>query len=604
MRCAPSLLFCAVIFLANVPVVAQNEKAEKVNEPEMAWVNYAEGVVKFSAGRDGAPKLGKDWMAANRGQAMQEGYTLATEKGRAEIEFENGTVVYLAENSVLEFEDLWIGMPGTQTYLDLLTGTATVAHASTDEVDLGTPVMRLRFIGNDTTRVDCALDAVVITSIQGLRTIQTRAGLTNLTPGQSAAYVDGKLIPLNGTGTQDAPEEWNTLSGSTVRQQETLPTAGNDDWDQWVAGRMAKRRALIAEGMKESGLTEPVPGLASMMEYGKFFDCPPYGKCWTANATTGAGAGEIAQGATAQAKPEALAVNAVGQSGATRGQGPQTPQRQGNVYVNRTMMTRCPMQAWSAARAQQGNAGNVVQYAPCFAGAWDPNDLDPCFNRRMQDPALWATCGEWTYGRWVVGTRHHHPCHFVKAGRHGIGIVPRSPLDKTGHPPVNAKSGILTLAPEKGHLQAEVEREPSNGVKVVASMPRGMERGLMENAPRVSQPVIEAKLATSIVPKSVLSTAHAEAEKNVTAARFDFKSGNFVGRTSAGAEESHGVVMAHVSGGGGVGGGHFGGGSSGGGGGHSGGGGSSGGGGGGGHSGGGGGGGGASGSGGGGGGHH
>jgi hypothetical protein len=571
LRCAPTLLFCAVIFLAAVPVVAQNEKTEKVDEPQMVWLNYAEGTVKFSPGRDGKPKLGKDWLAANRGQVMEEGYTLATEKGRAEIEFENGTVVYLAENSALEFEDLWVGPLGTATYMDLLTGTATVAHASSDEVDLGTPVMRLRFIGNDTTRVDCALDAVVITSIQGTRTIHTREGLTSLRPGQSAAYVDGKLVPLSGVGNEDVPEDWNALRGNTVRRQESLQTPGNDDWDRWVEGRMATRRALIAEGMKESGLTEPLPGLASMVEYGKFFDCPPYGKCWTANATPGSGAGQIAQAATGEAKPEALAVNAVGQSGATRGQ-----QRLGNIYVNRTMMTRCPMQAWSAARAQQGSAGNVLQYAPCFAGSWDANDWDPCLHRTMLDPALWATCDEGTYRTWVVGRRHRHPCHFVKAGKHGIGLVPRHPLDKTGHSPVNARSGILLLTSANGHLQAGVEREPSNGVKVVANMPRGMERGLTENAPRVSQPVIEAKLATSIVPKSVLSTAHVEAEKNLTAARFDFKSGNFVGRSSAGVEGAHGVVMAHVSGAGGVGGGHFGNGGSGGGGGHSGGGGTSG----------------------------
>jgi hypothetical protein len=573
MRCAPRVLLCAAIFLAGVPAVAQEEKTEKVNEPEMAWVSHAEGVVKFSPGRGGQPQLGKDWMAANRGQVMEEGYTVATEKGRAEIEFENGTVLYLAENSVLEFDDLWMGMLGTQTYMDLLTGTVTVAHTSTDEVDLGTAVMRVRFIGNDTTRVDCALDAVVLTSIQGTRTIQTRAGLTTLTPGQSAAYVDGKLIPLKGAAAEAMPEEWNALSENTVRRQESSLTAGNDDWDQWVAGRMARRSALNAEGMKESGLKEPVPGLASMVEYGKFFDCPPYGKCWMANATTGSSAGQIAQAATAQAKPEALPIEAVGQSNTARGQGSQG---QGHIYVNRTMMTRCPMQAWTAARGQQGNVSNVVQYAPCFAGSWNPNYWDPCLHRRMQDLAVWSMCDDWMYTTWVAGRRHHRPCHFVKAGKHGIGIVPRNPLDKAGHAPVNAKSGILLLASQRGHLQAGVEREPSNGVKVVANMPRGMQRGMMESAPRVSQPAIEAKLATSIVPKSVLSAAHLQAEKNMTAARFDFKSGNFVGRPSVGAEESHGMVMAHVSAGGGVGGGHFGDGSGGGGGGHSGGGGSSG----------------------------
>jgi hypothetical protein len=101
MRCAPWLLYSAVVSLLGFPVTAQENKSEPMGEiaPEMVWVSYAQGAVKFSPRKDGTEKLGKEWMEANRGQVMEAGYTLATEGGKAEIEFEDGSVVFLIYRS-------------------------------------------------------------------------------------------------------------------------------------------------------------------------------------------------------------------------------------------------------------------------------------------------------------------------------------------------------------------------------------------------------------------------------------------------------------------------------------------------------------------------
>ena len=264
--------------------------------------------------------------------------------------------------------------------------------------------------------------------------------------------------------------------------------------------------------------------------------------------------------------------------------------RNGRILVNRTMMTRCPMQVWQAtARGQQNGAQTVpVQYGTCFAGSWY-NTYDPCL--RPMDPwdptmGYLNICQDYQY--WVVGRRyhhhHHHPCHFVKT-KNGVGIVPRHPLDAKGKPPVNAKSGVLVLTKENGKLVAGVEKTPSKGVVELTEEPRGMTRGLVANAPRVAAPVIETKLAEAILPRGVLGAGHVESAKNVTAIRLDMKTGNLVGTSGAGGG-SHAVSVGHVGGGGG--GSAHGGSGAGGGGGHSGGGGASSGGGGGGHSGGGG----------------
>src|ERR1700739_4718947 len=98
------LLFCSSLLLINPMPAASQEQ----NEPQLARINYAQGEVKFSPGRNGKPDLNSEWMQAESGLSLDEGYSLATEDGRATVEFENGSVAYLSERSVLQFTTLRI----------------------------------------------------------------------------------------------------------------------------------------------------------------------------------------------------------------------------------------------------------------------------------------------------------------------------------------------------------------------------------------------------------------------------------------------------------------------------------------------------------------
>lgn len=576
MRWAPktlSHLIVSFVILAVIPkqVIAQNQSG-----PEMVWVNYVQGDVKFSPGKSGEPNLGREWISTNIGQVMQDGYTLVTEQGRAEIEFEDGSLIFLAEHCVLEFDTLWGTEKGFVTYVDLLTGTITVAHPSGSLLSLETPVMLIHLAANETTRVQSALDGVVLEQLIGTEVVLTKSGYAFLGPAESAVYVDHSLIPLTPSETTSEQEQMQQWSSGTVRQPERRPTVLKDEWDEWVEQRLATRQKLIAEGLKQSGLEEPIPGLAGLVEAGKFFDCAPYGKCWRPNeptqpeaASSGVAvvsapfdrhAGGPRVLADAESLPEAIPQTATAQN---------TPKSTSvAVLVNSTMLTRCPMQAWQvAAQAQNGGAQSTPQYAPCFAGSWpsppSPQSIstDPCYS---VDPVthrklLRAECYN-VYNTWVVGRRHRHPCYFVKAGHHQIGIVPRHPEDRAGHPPVNAKSGILVLTAEKQILRASIESAPAKGVHVVNNVPSSTQHGVdraVEHASSVAQPLIEARLVETMVPRSVLPREHPAAANSVTAIRFDYHSQNFVGHSGV-AGGAHGVVVGHY-GGGSVGGGHVGG---------------------------------------------
>jgi len=574
MRWPPRFLSCVLILLTGFLIFPQQVNAKDKGEPQMVWVNYAEGLVKFSPGHNGEPRLGNDWYEANPGQVMENGYTLVTQKGRAEVEFEDGSIVYLAENSALEFDWLWIRDDATETDLSLLTGMATVAHATKNPLTLLTPSMWMTFQVVQTMRVDCALDGALLKPIAGALEMKTHDGVATIPQEESGLYYQGRLIPLQEREPYVIDQNWDRWVNTTVSENRMIAPAPGDEWDTWVAGRIERRRQLVAEGMKQSGLTEPIPGLAGMVESGKFFDCGLNGRCWQSNAVMRNGGEPLSGATTAAGAPEALHAAALRQ-GASANQ-------EGNIIVNRTMMQRCPLEAWQATASQQGNeTGNTAQYGPCLAGTWDMSGMaatwdisamdwtDPCkrWDPLQQRWVYWPGC--YQFSSWVVGHRHHHhhhhECHFVKTGNHGIGIVPRHALDQRGHPPVNLRSGILVLTAEKGKLQASVERAPEKGVTLVSNVPRDMGRGLLESAPRVAQPVIEAKATSAMLPNGIVGVGHIAPPKNVGTARLDFKSGNFVGKTEAGSG-GHSVVVAHAGGGGSYGGGVHGGSSGGGGG--------------------------------------
>src|SRR6266849_1482159 len=71
------------------------------------------------------------WLRADTSHAriirlsLVQGDVLATDQGRAEVEFENGAMAFLAENTVLEFYDLSLEDGAKTTRLVLRQGTAS-----------------------------------------------------------------------------------------------------------------------------------------------------------------------------------------------------------------------------------------------------------------------------------------------------------------------------------------------------------------------------------------------------------------------------------------------------------------------------------------------
>src|SRR5260370_25847270 len=90
-------------------------------------LSLVQGDVRFARATHGDPLADSaaTWETAGLNLPIRQGYVLATEKGRAVVEFENGAMAFLKENTVLEFYDLSLNDSALTTRLVLRQGSAS-----------------------------------------------------------------------------------------------------------------------------------------------------------------------------------------------------------------------------------------------------------------------------------------------------------------------------------------------------------------------------------------------------------------------------------------------------------------------------------------------
>src|SRR5580693_1031145 len=90
-------------------------------------LSLVQGDVRFTREAHGDPLADQkaQWETAQANLPVRQGYVVATDNGRAEVEFENGAMAFLNENSVLEFFDLSLDDGSLTTRLILRQGTGS-----------------------------------------------------------------------------------------------------------------------------------------------------------------------------------------------------------------------------------------------------------------------------------------------------------------------------------------------------------------------------------------------------------------------------------------------------------------------------------------------
>jgi hypothetical protein len=136
--------------------------------PQIVRVSYVEGDVRISRGKENEKATGAAWEKAVADLPVDSGFNLVTGGGRAEIEFEDTSTVYLGENSVLTFNNLQTEGNVPHTEIALLSGTATVHARLTvpgDSFVLTTPTnaLSLKYPDDSYVRVNSYLDGMRVT---------------------------------------------------------------------------------------------------------------------------------------------------------------------------------------------------------------------------------------------------------------------------------------------------------------------------------------------------------------------------------------------------------------------------------------------------------
>jgi hypothetical protein len=165
------------------------------NSPEIVRLSYAEGDIRVSEGSSGKVTLDGPWSVAAAGLPIERGFTIATGTGRAEIEFESGWTIYLADNSTLEFTDLNVRNNVPDSKIVLLAGTLSVYFkpAEDEKLSLETPFAKALLTTPESFRVESFLDALSVTSLEtsGTKVDADQNPDVFLEKGQTIVYTEG-----------------------------------------------------------------------------------------------------------------------------------------------------------------------------------------------------------------------------------------------------------------------------------------------------------------------------------------------------------------------------------------------------------------------------
>lgn len=252
------LIFCALFLFSlglSSNVLADNSHARIVR------LSLVQGDVRFAPSfrDDPLTDANAGWQAAPLNLPIRQGYVVATDNGRAEIEFENGAMMFLGANTVVEFYDLSLRDGDRITRLVLRQGTSTVYvnPANGDYFSVTGGDFTVEAAGRTTFRLDNFDDGSTV----------------NIERGRVNVLRDKKNTPL---------DKGQSLSvrASDSTEEVIGRAADTDDFDRWVSGRIDS--VVTATNYSSQYVNSPnySAGFADLYTYGSWFPMGGYGYCW------------------------------------------------------------------------------------------------------------------------------------------------------------------------------------------------------------------------------------------------------------------------------------------------------------------------------------
>jgi uncharacterized protein DUF6600/FecR-like protein len=243
------------LFVGTHPAMADSSHARIIR------LSLVQGDVRFAREAHGDPLADSTttWETAGLNLPIRQGYILATDKGRAEVEFENGAMAFLKENTVLEFYDLSLNDSARTTRLVLRQGSASfyVNPGGGDYFSVTGGDFTVEADHRSTFRVDNFDDGSTVETYLGRVSVLHNKNTTRLEKGQSLSLKAGDDSSLT---IGRVPEE--------------------DDFDRWVSGQIESVSTATSAAMRYTGSAYYAPGFADLYTYGAFSNCGASGYGW------------------------------------------------------------------------------------------------------------------------------------------------------------------------------------------------------------------------------------------------------------------------------------------------------------------------------------
>jgi FecR protein len=252
-----SVLSLSLLFALSAgvrPAVADSSHVRVIR------LSLVQGDVRFTRDAHGDPLADQkaQWETAQANLPVRQGYVLATDNGRAEVEFENGAMAFLNENTVLEFYDLSLDDGARTTRLVLRQGSASfyVNQAEGDYFSVTGGDFTVEASGKGSFRLNNFDDGSNVDVLTGHASVLHKKETTQLSKGQSLSMKAG---------------DDNVSMGR-------LPAG--DDFDHWVSGRIDTVSSATSASLQYTNSSNYVPGFADLYTYGAWSSCGGYGAGW------------------------------------------------------------------------------------------------------------------------------------------------------------------------------------------------------------------------------------------------------------------------------------------------------------------------------------
>jgi hypothetical protein len=405
-------------------------------------LSLVQGDVRFARETHGDPLADSNatWESASPNLPIRQGYVLSTDNGRAAVEFENGTMAFLKEHTVLEFYDLSVHDDSRTTRLVLRQGTASfsVNPAGSEYFSVTGGDFTVEADSRSTFRIDNFDDGSSVENLKGHVSVLHNKNSARLDKGHSFTVK---------AGDNSAPVLANL--------------APEDDFDRWVAGRVESLSTATTAALQYTGSPYYAPGFADLYTYGAFSNCGSYGYGWR---PFGAGLG-------------------------------WSPFTNGQWFMDPSFgWTWMSYQPWGWAPFHYGGwlfdsscggwfysppgSYGYGSYPGGVGGRRPPRGVNP--PRPIYHPVTAV---------------------FVRQGG-ATGIVPMHPLDAKGKTPLNLEHGVLSNVGTRGAGSQLIPVGPGQKWETLKSSPREAASGTLAAAApptRVSRTVLEGKSSVRTV---------------------------------------------------------------------------------------------------------